>query len=98
MFFCDLDGTLQTAVPGTLQTSDDDMFQILDDSETFDTSVSSSEAQIDVLEGSLAESLVSGENVKSGAYNDAMLVLSVVQLFVLIVIAIFTIVRRTNND
>lgn len=64
----------------------------------FDTSVNASEAQIDVFDVTVAESLVSDENVKSWSYNDVMLVLSVVQLFVLIVIAIFTIVRRTNND
>lgn len=45
-----------------------------------------------------AEMFVPSENVASGTYNNAMLVLSVLQLFVLLVIALFTIVRRTNND
>lgn len=45
-----------------------------------------------------AETLVPSEDAASGTYDNAMLVLSVLQLFVLLVIALFTIVRRTNND
>lgn len=82
MLFFDVDGTVQNS----------------GESEYFDTSVNASEAQIDAFDVTFSESLVSDENVKSVDYNDAMLVLSVLQLFVLIVIAIFTIVRRSNND
>lgn len=44
------------------------------------------------------ETLVSGENVVYEAHSNAMLVLFVLQFFVLLVIALFTIVRRSNND
>ena len=97
MLFFDVDGAVQTVGDGTVQNAGDGMIQIFGDSESIYTSVNASEAQIDVLEGSLAESLVSDVNFKSG-YDDAMLVVSVLHLFVLIVIAVFTIVRRINND
>lgn len=45
-----------------------------------------------------AETLVPSETSASGTYNNTMLILSVLQLFVLMIIALFTIVRRTNND
>lgn len=52
----------------------------------------------EILDTTETEILVSSDSAASGVYNNAMLVLSVLQLFVLFVIALFTIVRRTNND
>lgn len=56
------------------------------------------QADIDGMLQTSEETIVSGENVVYEAHSDVMLVLSVLQLFVLMVIAFFTIVRRTNND
>lgn len=56
------------------------------------------ETASEILDTTEAEILVSSDSAASGVYNNAMLVLSVLQLFVLFVIALFTIVRRTNND
>ena len=65
-----------------------DKVDILSDSYTTDTTTDATEA----------ETLVTSEYSSSESYNNAMLVLSVLQLFVLIVIALFTIVRRSNSD
>lgn len=84
MIYFDVDGGFQTDVNDIDGELRTDAIDA--DGTTFQTDAGTSEI------------LISADNAVYESHSDAMLVLSVLQLFVLMVIAIFTIVRRANND
>lgn len=83
---------------GTLSDDADGALQPEAGTEAYTVSENLSETLSNDSDITEAETLVPSEDSSSGTYDNAMLVLSVLQLFVLLVIALFTIVRRTNND